>query len=82
MLLRPIATAAQLPNVDQIADDVEFLAIILAQELEQRLRIARPCPKMNVGNPGRRTRRSASVPVGGGSNENRGDVKIDIGAFH
>ncbi len=29
-----------------------------------------------------RTRCSASVPVGGGSNENRGDVKIDIGAFH
>src|SRR5438067_2986782 len=50
--LWPVTTAAQLPDVDQIADDVEFPAIVIAQELQKRFRVARPCSEMDVGNPG------------------------------
>ena len=53
VLLRPIATAAQLPNVDQITDDVEFFTIVIAKELKQRLGIAGPCSEMNIRDPGR-----------------------------
>src|SRR6266436_651198 len=31
--LRPVASASQLPDIDQIADDIELLAIVIAQEL-------------------------------------------------
>jgi len=34
MLLRPINSATQRPNIDQIADDVESAEIILAQKIE------------------------------------------------
>ncbi len=51
VLLRPIATASQLPDVDQIPDDVEFLAIVIAQKLKHRLGVARPCPEMKIGDP-------------------------------
>jgi len=53
VLLWPIATASQLPDVDQIADDVELLAIVIAQELKHRLGVACPCPEMKIGDPRR-----------------------------
>src|SRR5207302_256654 len=53
VLLRPIATAPQLPDIDQIANDVEFLAIVIAQKLKHRLGVARPCSEMKIGDPGR-----------------------------
>src|SRR6266700_3461593 len=33
VILRPVASASQLPDIDQIADDIELLAIVIAQEL-------------------------------------------------
>src|SRR5205085_9875782 len=48
VLLRPVAAASQLPDVDQITDDIEFLAIVIAQKLEDRLGVARPSSEMNV----------------------------------
>ena len=51
MRLRPVTATAQLPDVDQIANDVEFLAVVIAQELQQRLHIAGPCAQMHIRNP-------------------------------
>src|SRR5947207_10387384 len=53
VLLWPIATASQLPDVDQIADDIELLAIVIAQELKHRLGVACPGPEMKTGDPRR-----------------------------
>ena len=34
MLLRPVAAAANLPDVDQVAHDIKHLEIVLTQEIE------------------------------------------------
>ena len=46
--LGPVAPPSQLPDVDQVADDVEFLAVIIAQELEQRVDVAGARSQMHV----------------------------------
>ena len=40
VLLRPINSTAQRPDIDQIADDVERVEVIFAKEIEQRCSIA------------------------------------------
>jgi len=44
VLLRPVTTATQLPDIDQIAHDIERLAFVFAQEIEQRAGIAATRP--------------------------------------
>ncbi len=34
MLLRPVNSPAERPNIDQVADDVELLEIVLSQKIE------------------------------------------------
>src|SRR5205823_1075894 len=53
--LRPENSTSQLPDIDQIADDVEFVAIIIAQELQQGADIIGAGAEMPIGNPGRAT---------------------------
>ena len=52
MLLRPIDSAPHLPDIDQIADDVERLEIVVAQEFQERCGVAAAGPEVDVGNPG------------------------------
>ena len=40
VLLRPVNSATQRPDIDQVADDVQSLEIVRAQEIEQRCGIA------------------------------------------
>ena len=53
MLLWPVDSAPQLPDVDQIANDVERFELIFAEEMEQRAGIAATRAQMHVGNPRR-----------------------------
>jgi hypothetical protein len=53
MLLRPINSATQRLNIDQIADDVERAEIILAQKVQQRSCVATACAQMCVCDPRR-----------------------------
>jgi len=52
VFLRPMKTAAQGPDVDQIAHDVERFELIFSEKREERSGVAPPCPEMDVGNPG------------------------------
>src|SRR5205823_2026275 len=53
MLLRPVNPAPQLPDVDQIAHDIECLELVLAQKIEQRACVRATRAQMNIGNPRR-----------------------------
>jgi len=53
MPLWPVDSATQLPDVDQIANDVERFELIFAEEIEQRAGIAATRAQMHVGNPRR-----------------------------
>ena len=53
MLLRPVNTTPERPDVDQIADDIERLEIILLQEGEQGIGVAAAGAEMHIGNPRR-----------------------------
>ena len=49
--LRPVPAAAQLPAVDDVADEVERLALGAAQEVEQRVRLAAGRAQVQVRDP-------------------------------
>ena len=53
VFLRPVTRAAQLPDVDEIADDVERLKFVVAEKIKHRVRVASAGAKMHIGNPGR-----------------------------
>ena len=53
VLLRPIDSAPHLPDIDQVADDVERFEIVIAQEFQERSGLAAARPKVHVGNPRR-----------------------------
>ncbi len=67
MLLRPINPTPQLPDVDQVAHNVEPLEFVLAQK------------KCTSEIHAVRTRLASPDSTRGASKENRGAVKIDIG---
>jgi hypothetical protein len=52
MLLRPVTATAHLPDIDQIADDVEHLEIVLTQKIEEWGRAAGARPKVDIRDPG------------------------------
>ena len=49
--LRPVTPAAQGPDVDQVADQIERFEFMIAEELDQRLGLGTTCAQMHVGNP-------------------------------
>jgi len=51
VLLRPINSAAQSPDIDQIAHHIERLEVVLAEKIEQRYGIAAARAQMRVGDP-------------------------------
>jgi hypothetical protein len=48
---RPAPTVAQVPEINQVADQIECLEFVLAQKLKQRVGPAAACPKVDIGNP-------------------------------
>ena len=62
MLLRPIDPAPELPDIDQVAHDIERADIIIPQKLQQGQSITGPCAQVNIGNPrGAETLRHADL---------------------
>jgi hypothetical protein len=52
MRLRPVTAPAHLPDINEIAHDIEPLEIVFPQKIEQPGSAAPACPQMNIGNPG------------------------------
>ena len=51
VLLRPINSATQRPDVDQVRHDVQSSEIILAQKIRQRRRVPTARTQVRVGDP-------------------------------
>ena len=49
MQLRPVETAAQAPDVDDVADQVELVHVHAVQELEQQLGTALARAEVHIG---------------------------------
>jgi hypothetical protein len=47
--LRPVPGSAQPPAVDDVADQVDGLGLMMAQEIDQELGLGRLRPEMDVG---------------------------------
>ncbi|MEY2504402.1 MAG: hypothetical protein QOG27_682, partial [Verrucomicrobiota bacterium] len=78
VLLRPVNSAAHLPGIDEVADDVERFQFVIAEEIEQGRGLTAPRSKMNIGDP----RRAKAARDG-----RRDDTKISksrkgLGSFH
>ena len=48
--LRPVPARAQLPAVDDVADEVDHIRIVIPQKIEQQQRLASARTEMHVGN--------------------------------
>ena len=48
--LRPVPARPQLPAVDDVADQIDRLGIVIAQEIEQPFGLAAARAEMNIGN--------------------------------
>jgi hypothetical protein len=64
--LRPVPAAPQLPAVDDVADEVERLAVQGAKEVQQRLGLAAGRAEVDVGDPGRAHAKRLRVRLLGG----------------
>ena len=53
VLLGPVNSATQRPNIDQVTHDIERIEIVLAQEIQQRSGIAAARTKVRIRNPRR-----------------------------
>jgi hypothetical protein len=51
--LRPVPPALQLPAIDDVADEVELVGLVVPQEIQQIVGLAAGCSQVNVGNPDR-----------------------------
>src|SRR5262249_40520105 len=51
VLLRPINSATQRPDINEIPHYVERVEIVLAKKIEQRCGIAAPLAQIGVGDP-------------------------------
>ena len=47
--LRPIPTTLEAPTVDDVADEIDRLRVVMLEEIEDELVLATPRPKMQVG---------------------------------
>ncbi len=50
VILRPIPAGLQLPAVDDVADQIDHLGIVAAQEVEKAISLAAARAEVNVGN--------------------------------
>ncbi|WP_430514447.1 hypothetical protein [Pannonibacter phragmitetus] len=50
MCLRPVPAALQTPAIDNIADKVDRLGVIVLQEVEQKICLTTARAKMNIRN--------------------------------
>ena len=48
--LRPVPARAQLPSVDDVADEVDHVRIMIPQKVEQQGRLAAARSEMHIGN--------------------------------
>lgn len=48
MRLWPVMPSPQRPDINQITDDIEFFAFVIAQELQERFGVARSFPEVNI----------------------------------
>ena len=51
VFLRPVDSAAERPDINQVTDDVEGVEFVFFQESEERIRAAAPRAQVDVGNP-------------------------------
>src|SRR3989442_1660330 len=51
VLLRPINSATQRPDIDQVADDVQNLEVVFAQKIQQRRGVAAARTEVRIGDP-------------------------------
>ncbi len=51
VLLRPINSTTQRPDIDQVADDVQNLEVVFAQKIQQRRGVAAARTQVRVGDP-------------------------------
>ena len=51
MLLRPVDSPAQRPDVEQVTHNVERVEVVLFQEREDGTGVATPRAQMDIGNP-------------------------------
>jgi len=51
VLLGPVNSATQLPNIDQVTHNVECIEIVLAQKIEQRSGVAATRAQVRIRNP-------------------------------
>jgi hypothetical protein len=79
MLLGPVNPAPQLPDVDQIAHNVQSLEVVIPQESSSAPALAPRVPKCTSEIQAVRTRRTEFDSVPAGSKENRDGVKIGMG---
>src|SRR5215467_1055106 len=50
MSLGPIPSRSQAPTVDDVADQVDGIGVVMAQKVEKKVRLAPACAKMDVRN--------------------------------
>src|SRR5215470_1807371 len=50
MGLRPIPGCPQAPTVDNVADQIDRVGVMIAQKVEKKLRLAPACAKMDIRN--------------------------------
>ena len=50
VVLRPVPARPQLPAVDDVADEVDGIGIVVAQEVEKLVGLATACAEMHIGN--------------------------------
>ena len=50
MLLRPEPAGPQLPAVDDIADQIDGVGVVVAQEIEKMPGLTTACAEMHIGN--------------------------------
>ena len=51
ILLRPVPSAAQLPAVNKVANDIKLLALYTTEQLQEFTDLRVPRPKVNIRNP-------------------------------
>ena len=49
-MLRPVPAGFQLPAVDDVADQIDRVGIVIAQEIEKPVGLAAARAEMNIGN--------------------------------
>src|SRR5581483_8219149 len=49
MLLRPVPVGLQLPSIDDVAHQIDYVCVVIAEEIEEAFGLASPGAEMHVG---------------------------------